>query len=231
MRKIYLLTLLVSLFALAKAQTFTVLPSSTSNTTVDVNGSREATIYFRNNFQTPIDLVWDVTSQAGSYPSAWFITVCDNQACFSLPHPTDSMAPVAALDSGFLKLACAPGGVAGQGFVSFNVYDFNSPTSSVNVTFNFTANEFVAVTPSSFEERFAVSPNPAQDYVRLSGRGSLLDKGMVTLLDMQGRQVLTQEVAAVQSADFSVASLTPGMYVLRYSTKAGDMTRKVVVAH
>jgi Secretion system C-terminal sorting domain len=231
MRKIYLLTLLVSLFALGKAQTFHVTPSNTVSSNVDINHSVDVYIHFTNNFQTPINLVWDVTSQSGSYPSQWFMTVCDNAACYTLPHPTDAMAPIAAQDSGFLKLTCVPNGFAGQGMVSFRVYDFNSPTSTANVTFNFNATEVVAVSPATLEDRFAVSPNPAHDFVRLSGRGSLLDKGTVTILNMQGQQVMTQDIAAVQSADFSVASLAPGMYTLRYASKAGTMTSKVVVAH
>lgn len=229
MRKIYLFTVLMGFFALCQAQTFHVTPANTVNTTVDINHSVEVYIHFTNNFQTGIDLVWETTNSV--YPSNWFMSVCDNKSCYTLPHLRDSMATVSAQDSGFLKVQCVPNGTVGSGTLTFHVYDMNSPVSSANVTFNFEATEVVAVTNAQLEEQFTISPNPANDFVRLSARGSQLDKGKIALMDLRGQIVSTQEVNAVQSADVRVADLAPGIYMLRYESKNGTMTKKVVVAH
>jgi Secretion system C-terminal sorting domain len=228
MRKIYLLTLLMSFFALGQAQTFTVHPANTVNTNVDVNHSVDVYIHFANAFQSQQTLVWETTNL--SVPNQWFMTVCDNGSCFTLPHLTDTMVPVLPGDTSFLKVTCVPNGQVATGVVSFRVYDLNSPTSSANVTFNFNSTNITAVSVAQLDQRYTVSPNPATEILHLSARGSLLDKGTVTLMDLQGHQVLTQDVNAVLNADLRVGDLAPGIYMLRYATKVGTVTKKVVIA-
>jgi hypothetical protein len=229
MKKIYLLALLMGILAIGQAQTFTVTPSLVVNTDVDVNHAADVYIHFNNNMQMPIYLIWEQT--ADNYPSQWFMTVCDNASCFNLPHAVDSMAAVSVNDSGYLKVSCIPNGTVGTGVVSFRVYDMNSPTSSANVTFNFNATSTTAVSADQLASRFAVSPSPAADVLHLSARGGLLDKGTVALFDLSGQRVLSQDVSAVQNTDLSIAGLAPGIYMLRYESKAGTMNQKVVVAH
>ena len=230
MKKLYTLALLLCLVAFGQAQTFTVTPALVVNTDLDPRNSVDVYIHFTNNTQTSMTLGWEQT--ANVYGSAWFLTVCDNGACFTLPHASETMLPFSPNDSAFLKVTCIPNNVNGTGTVSFRVWDVNQPTSEANVTFNFNAQSTVAVTASQLSDRFAVSPMPAREVLHLSAlRGGLLDKGVVALYDLQGHQVLTQPVSAVQVADLHVADLAPGIYLLRYDSKEGSMTQKVVVAH
>jgi Secretion system C-terminal sorting domain len=228
MKKIYILAVLMGLFALGQAQTFIVTPSTTVNAIVDDSGSRDSYIYFANNLQQPITLVWEELSAV--YPPQWFMTVCDNASCFNIPHASSTMGSCGIGDSTFLKVTCVPNYVSGSGTISYRVYDMDSPTSQVEVTFNFNV-QGVSISDSQLDEQFAVSPNPATETIHLSARTGLLDKGNVTLCNLQGQIVLEQNINAVQNADLQVADLAPGIYILRYKTTEKSMTQKVVITH
>ncbi len=230
MKKLYALALLLCLVAIGQAQSFTVTPALVVNTDVDPRNSVDVYIHFTNKTQMSMTLGWDQT--ANVYGSSWFMSVCDNGACFTLPHASETMLPIAPNDSAFLKVTCIPNNVNGTGTVSFHVFDVNQPTSEANVTFNFNAEATVAVTASQLSDRFTVTPTPARELLHLSAlRGGLLDKGVVALYDLQGQKVLSQPVTAVQVTDLRVADLAAGIYLLRYDSKEGSMTKKVVVSH
>jgi hypothetical protein len=228
MKKIYLLAVLMGMLVIGQAQTFTVLPSNTVSTSVNPHGSVDSYIYFANAMQQNVTLIWEETNI--SHPSQWFLTVCDNFSCYTLPHAIDTMAACAIGDSAFLKVTCVPNEIPGNGTITYHVYDMNNPASSADVTFNFNV-QGTAISPSDLDDRFAVAPSPAAETIQLTARGGLLDKGSVTLYDLRGQAVLQQDIHAVQSADLQVASLAPGIYVLRYDSNAGTMTKKVVVSH
>jgi hypothetical protein len=229
MKKIYLLGLMMVMMVFAQAQTFTVTPSNTVDSNLDPRNSLDVYIHFTNTTQSGITFAWSQTNL--THPSAWFMTVCDNRACYTLPHLRDTMAYVAPGDSGFLKVSCIPNAVNGFGTVSFDVHDINFPNDVASVTFNFNAEGATAITNSQLNDRFTVSPSPANASLTLAARGGLLDKGAVSLFDLQGHLVATQAVNALQNTEIATAELAPGIYMLRYESKAGMMTKKVVIAH
>lgn len=228
MRRIYLFAILMGLAAWVQAQSFSVRPSTTKDTTVAIDHSVDVYIYFDNEFQQPLTLAWEET--AHNFPQDWLMTICDNFACYNIPHGLDTMASVSQGGYGFLKVTCTPLVVGGFGTVSYHVYDANNPLYTTNVTFNFNA-VTSAVSNALLSERFTVSPVPAHDALHLTARNGLLDKGTLRLYDLKGQQMRSQSVSAVQSASMDVQALSPGMYMLRYETNAGTLTQKVVVTH
>jgi hypothetical protein len=171
--------------------------------------------------------VWEETNL--SYPSGWIMTICDNAACYNVPHARDTMLAVTAGDSGFLKVTVIPQEILGTGTVSYHVYDLNSPTSQADVTFNF--NVLTGTVDVQYGNLFAVSPSPATAVLNLRALRGQLDRGTVQLYSLDGRVVLSTDVATASSAQIDVADLESGIYLLRYTSKAGSMTKKVVVAH
>lgn len=211
------------------AQSFTVEPNDSVFATITPRGEAHLTIYFQNTSGANQRLRWNVPS--ASAPSAWIIQVCDNFSCHNAPHPqVDSMMTVAPLDSGFLKATFIPDEVPGSGWIKCVVWDVaDSVGTAVEVYFAVDALPN-AVAPSLQEEAFTLSPSPAASNVHLSAKNGLLEKGNIQVFDIAGQQVLTQSTAKVQTATLNVSDLVPGIYLLRYESKAGILTKKLVIA-
>jgi hypothetical protein len=89
----------------------------------------------------------------------------------------------------------------------------------------------VGVSTTLGEEKVAISPSPAHDYVGMKAGDGQLEKGTVKLYDLNGQLLLSKPVNAVQSMTIDVQSLMSGIYLLRYEYKSGALTRKLVVSH
>jgi hypothetical protein len=75
--------------------------------------------------------------------------------------------------------------------------------------------------------QWVLSPNPARDHVLLSlapgSQGSGEGPWRVELLDLLGRSLFVQQVAGTELA-LERGTLSPGTYLVRISSKAGDGT-------
>ena len=229
MKKLVLFMLLLGLFSISDAQTFTVYPSNVVNTTLDARGSANVYIHFPNISSQPITFVWEVTNS--SYPSQWLMQVCDNFLCYTLPHPIDTMTPVPPGDSGFLKMICIPMEVTGNSTISFHVYDMNNPSSEANVTYNFEVTSAVGISSMANEEEVSFSPSPANEEIVLNSSNGYLERGRLKVYDLRGQLHLDCPVNSVQSMTLDVQPLLSGIYLLRYEYKSGSVTKKVVVSH
>ena len=74
---------------------------------------------------------------------------------------------------------------------------------------------------------FAIYPNPATDnfIVKLDESSDVA----ISVIDMQGKVVATQNVAGQSSTQVDVTALAPGIYTVLVSTENGVATKKVVV--
>lgn len=212
---------------IGNAQSFTVTPGTTANTTVSVDSSVDVYINFNNVFQQPITLIWEETNR--SYPSQWIMTICDNALCYSIPHLRDTMNPINVGAHGYLKVTCTPAGTPGTGVVAYHVWDMGNPLYQADVTYNF--NGLTAVTPSQPSDLYTVTPVPANNFVELAAKYGPLIKGNARVYDLQGKLLIEQPVNAVQSTRVDVSGLLDGIYMLRYESKAGLLTKKIVVTH
>ncbi len=88
--------------------------------------------------------------------------------------------------------------------------------------------------PATNQLQIAVSPLPANDVIRLqAGQGVSWESFRLCIADMQGRIVNVPELSRSQSQIcYSVAKLTPGMYVLFGSDETGaSFSMKLPVMH
>lgn len=74
---------------------------------------------------------------------------------------------------------------------------------------------------------FAVYPNPASNNFTVKLDES--SEASITMIDVQGKVVATQNVAGQSSTQVDVTALAPGIYTVLVSTENGVATKKVVV--
>jgi hypothetical protein len=227
MKKFLLLLALVAIFSLGKAQTFNTIPGNSITHTMDPDRAEELYIHFENISGQSITLRWEEDTL--SYPGGWLVQVCDNVGCFNLPHAEDTMNPVVPGDSGFLKLSVIPNGFPGTLTVCYNVTDLGSGFST-QVCYAVDATG-TAVESPELKTRITTSPSPANDVLRLFARQGNLEKGWVQLYSLAGDVVLKQEVLPLQRVDLNVKELEAGIYLMRYTSKSGTLTQKVVITH
>lgn len=230
MKKIYFFAIMMAFAGILSAQSFTITPSPTVTETMDVRNSLDVYIHFTNNTQASQALKWK--GEVTSLTQGWVVTICDNGSCFSVPHTnTETMIAVSAGDSSFLKGTFTPDNIPGSATISFLVWDAgDSVNTATEVTMIVNAGT-TSVSSTLLKDKYTVSPTPATDVLHLRAKNGALDKGEVQLYNLKGQVVLRKNINAVQSADFNVNDLAPGIYMLRYATKAGTMTQKVVIAH
>ncbi len=73
-----------------------------------------------------------------------------------------------------------------------------------------------------------LAPNPATDVLRLTRTEA--DAAVISVVDLQGRTVLTEPLRGTQHA-LDVATLTPGVYAVRVSSAAGLQSARFVKEH
>ncbi len=212
------------------AQSFTITPSATVTETLDPRNSLDVYINFTNDTQGQQALMWKGTTS--TMTAGWIVTICDNESCFGVPHTaTEEMAPVAPGADAFLKGTFTPDNIAGASEIAFLVWDANdSANTATEVTMIVNGNA-TSVTTTLLKDKYSVSPSPASEVLHLRATTGSLDKGEVKLYDLKGQVVMQQRIAKIQSEDLNVSDLAPGIYMMRYETKAGMMTKKVVIAH
>ncbi len=102
----------------------------------------------------------------------------------------------------------------------------NTPTVANANTITIPAAVISAVAPVS-QLSIASYPNPVLDQLNLNF-GSQVKKGDVTILDVQGRSLMTQSVANTQVETLNVSSLSNGVYFVKVTADGKVMNSKFV---
>ena len=115
---------------------------------------------------------------------------------------------------------------AGTYYFGFN--DNSAATATaVNMrldTFNFTS---VLGTNEFLNSKFAISPNPANDFITLSNTDNIIVKS-ISMTDLNGRVVKQISYSDASNIQVNVADLASGMYLMNITSDQGTATKKVV---
>jgi hypothetical protein len=88
------------------------------------------------------------------------------------------------------------------------------------------------INPVVTEDAFMLSPVPANQVLQISLQNELQKPGVVTITDITGRAVFSQELhSSMRSVSIPTSQLAEGMYQLRLQAADGISTRRFVVAH
>jgi hypothetical protein len=223
MKKIYLFLFLIACGSMGFAQQFSITPADSVNIDVIEGIEGEATIYFRNNGNSDLTLVWD--QSGNTLGTAWSVSICDNELCYFSAYPGDTMLPISGGQSAFLKFTCTiDPGDAGSGQLRYMVHAAEDTANVVEVTFN--VNGIVSVNPTSLANQVNISPNPVSTVLTMRATTGKLDKGEAQVYDLSGKLLREVSVKGVDALDINVQTLPEGAYLLRYVSKDGVVTRR-----
>lgn len=208
-----------------QATTFTVTPSNTISHDVEEDDYMDFTVYFNNTSGANINYKWSTVSN--NLPSSWNLTLCDYPSCFPYVPNSGAMDPVGPGAQGLLKLTVNPGaGNLGSGSVVFTVWDENFPSNKETITME--VNAIVGIEDQLLASQVKLYPNPANDRIFLSHSFGTLESGMLTILDLNGAEVMQVGIGATATQEVNISTLPAGMYMVRYETNTASLTQKVV---
>jgi Secretion system C-terminal sorting domain len=180
----------------------------------------------QNNTAADIDLYWE--RQNVQIPAAWRTTVCDLNLCWGEATNTQPFTlPPTPLhtDGELLEIQFRPNGVSGSG--SCEVAVFNAASHLELVRGFYSASTVVGVIDISVV-RFQVYPNPAVEYISLSGSQ---DAHTINIYSALGVLVKTFTVNS-QTQQYNIADLQAGSYIIELrNQKNGVLQTSPIVKH
>jgi hypothetical protein len=85
-----------------------------------------------------------------------------------------------------------------------------------------------AVDDLEIEDQLKVYPNPASDFVTIENRSGKADEYIISLTDLQGREVFKNETVISTTFRLDVSSLKAGAYILKLKDKENQLSRMIV---
>ncbi|MFN8155560.1 MAG: T9SS type A sorting domain-containing protein [Bacteroidia bacterium] len=114
-----------------------------------------------------------------------------------------------------------------------NFFDSNAPTKRYySQLSNISASNGLRTGDEMAENGFSVYPNPANDIVHLRLNNQQATNGQLTIYDLSGRLVLTENLemtAGLQEVTVSVSELSEGTYIVRLNTGESTQTGKIII--
>ena len=103
----------------------------------------------------------------------------------------------------------------------------NRSTGTADVTLSGTVTPILTSFSATNANEMTIYPNPATDKLNLNF-GSEVDKAQMTILDLQGRSLMTQSVANTQVEILNISSLSNGIYFVKVLNGDKVMNAKFV---
>ena len=76
-------------------------------------------------------------------------------------------------------------------------------------------------------DKISVYPNPAQDMLNIYNQQIIINQ--VSVYDMQGREVLRKDNVGDFATTLNVASIAPGLYVVKIIGEGQTATKRIVI--
>lgn len=177
------------------------------------------------------NLKWRYTSL--NLPSAWESTLCDKSQCYSITPSnfnTIRTAPMLAGENSIIKWGVTPFCTAGTGNAAMILWlEGDSANTVLTIQCRAAVSLDVSCTVSIPERDedagLKIFPNPATDFITLSGLNSRRD-GRIEVYNMIGKLQLQRTLNAATESGINISNLSPGIYLLKvYREGKSVMTR------
>lgn len=211
MNKPLLIFLLLFIGGSAKAQTFTVVPNDSIESTNDINDWMSDYIYIENTSGSALALSFQTITNTMD-PLGWNVLLCTSNGCYSYVPASGPLGTIFSGDSAHLNLHCGFMGIAGTGEISVRVYETGNPSNADTITFIYhavsTAGIFGYDNTSSLSQNF---PNPFSSSTTINY--SLQEEGgNIIITDIQGKAIYKYTLENKSGELVVNLKLKPGIY-------------------
>jgi hypothetical protein len=216
--------LLIS-FSSLFAQSFVFQGGSSSN----INGTlclttAENILTVSNPNSTPDTLKW-IRTLGANWPSAWTVTTCDNNGCYTAA-VTARQFIVPANSSANITMTIAHNNMVGTGVINLEIVKFSDTTQKINGVYNaaITACTNIGINETKLSDvKFFPSPFQSTLNVRLNNNTQVKS---VEFYNLIGSLVYKQEIANEDVVSVNAMNLPKGLYFVSLL----DANRKILIS-
>lgn len=233
MKKIFLLFAFVAIITIGRAQTpsFSVATNNIA-ITMGANDYYTDTVVV-SNLKTGSDLELEWTLNNITINTDWVYQMCDHSQCILLVTPGTNQPnsgvhdPVALKpgENSFFKIILNSAATVESAVVEIAVWEKGN-RNETEQTILYDVNNATSITEEAFDRNIQVFPTQVNQHLYLAAEEGRLDRGTVSILDLQGRILQAKSVTPVEMMDFQVGDLESGMYLVRYETEKQVVSRK-----
>lgn len=173
-----------------------------------------------NETDESTSMYWEVDSI--NLPSEWTFSICDHDICY--PEGTESVEWNLPANGGYINIHFYPNGQEGEGVVTLKVNDLPDANQTEYMTFRGSA--ISSGTTESSLEKVSLYPNPASDFINISGGSA---NTSFEMLDILGKQIKTGKLDANGNFKINTSSVLNGVYFISFTEDGQNVTRKVVI--
>lgn len=162
-----------------------------------------AFIYLKNNRQDSLFLSWEITSK--DLPEEWYVTICDNVACYGVLPDAAEMYGIAPSDSVYIRFEVNPYLKEGYGRVDLKLVETNTSAQVGNsLIFTFLTKNFTNIGQTALDDVSYVYPNPFQDYIIV--KNPFTTKASAKIINASGKLVSTIDLNALEEKEMNLIS-------------------------
>lgn len=155
-------------------------------------------IYLKNNRSDSIFLSWEITSK--ELPDEWYVTICDNVACYGVVPDGADMYGIAPSDSVYIRFEVNPYDIDGFGKVEVNLKETdNASDISSSIVYTFLTKNFTNIVQAEVEDVSYVYPNPFKTSFFL--KNPFADKAKCKIINDSGSPIKLFELNASEEKE------------------------------
>ncbi len=233
MKKILILFAFITIVSLGRAQnpSFAISTNSVS-ITMGTNGYYTDTVFI-DNLVTGGDLDLEWTLSDITLNQDWIYQMCDHEQCiplvsFTTGQPNYATHDPTSLKNGddsYFKIILESGSSPASAIVEVKVWEKGN-RELTEETLIYDVNNALSITPAAFAANVLVFPTQVDNTLYVATEEGRLDRGTLSVLDLNGRVLMRKTVTPVEMTEMDVTRLTPGMYLLNYEAGDNVVSRK-----
>jgi hypothetical protein len=174
-------------------------------------GSTDCYLIFRNMTGGTGNFVYNKIN--ADFPSAWWVSFCDNINCYASFVQQDTFAPIADSAEAEFKITVTPNGKADTAVAVYEFFEASAPNDKDTLTFTFIV-EWGAGVRGAEGVKLGIYPNPANDVLYFQNVGL----SSVEIFDASGK--LVKSASLEGRSALSIGEMPAGFYFV--TCRTGD---------
>lgn len=215
--KIYFTILLLSIFSLIQAQSFTFEPASSIAKTISTSEISDINIDIMR--AETVDTLWlEYELISNSLPEEWYAGYCDNHGCWGSLPEDGYMSPMYEDLNSYIRLSINPEGLEGSGIVEYYIYEIDHYEEGMLMTFIVDTPGFVGFNNIP-ESKTSFQPNPFSNQLTINSNNDIIE---VNIFDIMGRFVGTIETDHQSQLQINSNHWPQGIYLVELKDEFGQ---------